>query len=148
MNSEPMDTNNLELASVPSRLIAFVIDDVLITLLVLAIFWENISASSGDLQVLLVIMNEFLWQVLFLKFIYQTFFVWYYGATVGKIVAKIRVIDYNSFGRVTFMSAVLRSMARILSEMFFYIGFVFAFFNDGKQTFHDKMGRTLVVNNG
>ncbi len=143
-----MDSNNLELAPVSSRLIAFVIDDILITLIILAIFWENISASSGDLQVLLVIMNQFLWQVLFLKFLYQTFFVWYYGATVGKIVAKIRVIDYNNFGRVTLMSAILRSMARILSEMFFYIGFVFAFFNDGKQTFHDKMGRTLVVNNG
>jgi uncharacterized RDD family membrane protein YckC len=30
--------------------------------------------------------------------------------------------------------------------MFFYIGFIFAFFNDGRQTFHDKIGRTLVVN--
>lgn len=141
-----MDTNNLELASTSSRALAFVIDDVLITLIVLAIFWENINASSGDLQVLLVIMNQFLWQVLFLKFIYQTFFVWYYGATIGKIIAKIRVIDYNNFGRVSMSSAILRSVARILSEMFFYIGFVFAFFTEGKQTFHDKMGRTLVVN--
>ena len=44
------------------------------------------------------------------------------------------------------MSSIFRSFARILSEMFFYIGFLFSLFNDGRQTFHDKIGRTLVVN--
>lgn len=85
-------------------------------------------------------------QVLVLKFLYQTFFIWYYGATVGKIVAKVRVIDYDNYSRVNLLQAALRSFARILSEMFFYIGFVFAFFNDGKQTFHDKISKTLVIN--
>lgn len=140
------ETNNLELAKLSSRAIAFVIDDLLITLIVFAIFWDSIANSGNDLTALLIIMNEAVMQVLLLKFVYQTFFVWYYGATVGKIVAKLRVIDYENYGRITLMSSVLRSAARILSEMFFYIGFVFAFFNDGKQTFHDKIAKTLVVN--
>ena len=140
------NNSNLELSSINSRLKAFVIDDILVTVIVLIIFWDSIKSSGGDIASALMVMNEFVFQVLFLKFIYQTFFVWYYGATVGKIVAKIRVIDYNHFGRVSLFQAVLRSFGRILSEMFFYIGFIFEFFNDGKQTFHDKISKTLVVN--
>ena len=146
MNKNSIDSNNLELAKISSRAIAFVIDDLLITLIIFAIFWDTIASSGSDLTALLVIMNEFVLQVLFLKFIYQTFFIWYYGATVGKIVAKIRVIDYESYGRLTLIASIMRSIARILSEMFFYIGFIFAFFGDSKQTFHDKFAKTLVVN--
>ena len=140
------NSNNLELASVRSRTFAFVIDDFLVTFVMIAMYWNEIVASSSDLGSMLMVMNSFVWQVLFLKFIYQTFFVWYYGATVGKILTKIRVIDYNHFGRVSIFTAIIRSAFRLVSEMFFYIGFIFAFFNDGRQTLHDKLGRTLVVN--
>ena len=138
--------DNLELASTRSRTLAFIIDDFLITFIMIAMYWNQIVASSSDLTSMLMIMNSFVWQVLFLKFIYQTFFVWYYGATVGKIITKIRVIDYTHLGRVSFFTAIIRSALRLTSEMFFYIGFIFAFFNEGRQTFHDKLGRTLVVN--
>lgn len=139
------NNDDLKLASISSRLKAFVIDDLLITLIVFFIFWNQISSSGDDIMAFLVLMNEFVLQILVLKFIYQAFFVWYYGATIGKIVAKIRVIDYNHYGKVSLTSSLIRSFVRIFSEMFFYIGFVFAFFNDGKQTLHDKMARTLVV---
>lgn len=140
------DVDNLELASFGSRLKAFIIDDILITLLFVALYWEKLSAYSGELMDILVIMNESVLQILLMKFIYQTFFVWYYGATVGKLVAKIRVIDYNHFGRVSLLNAFIRSFFRILSEMFFYIGFILAFFNDSRQTLQDRVGKTLVVN--
>lgn len=140
------NTNNLELASIGARTKAFIIDDVLITVIILIIFWDSIASSGNDLASVLMVMNQFVMQVLVLKFLYQTFFIWYYGATVGKIVAKVRVIDYDNYSRVNLLQAALRSFARILSEMFFYIGFVFAFFNDGKQTFHDKISKTLVIN--
>ncbi|MCP4969558.1 MAG: RDD family protein [Arcobacter sp.] len=141
-----MSNDNLELASIKSRTLAFIIDDFLITFIVIAIYWNNLLNNGNDLVSVLVIMNEFVWQILFLKFIYQSFFVWYYGATIGKIITKIRVIDFNNFGRVSIFTAMSRSILRLISEMFFYIGFILAFFTDSKQTFHDKLGRTLVVN--
>jgi uncharacterized RDD family membrane protein YckC len=140
------NTDNMELASMRSRAMAFIIDDFLITFLVLVVFWDNLASESTDLVALLTIMNEFVWPILFVKFLYQSFFVWYYGATVGKIITKIRVIDHDKLNRVSLFSAMLRSSGRIVSEMFFYIGFIIGFFNDGRQTFHDKIGRTLVVN--
>ncbi|WP_122893029.1 RDD family protein [Arcobacter peruensis] len=141
------NTDDLQLASMRSRATAFVIDDLLVTAIILIIFWNNIMAVSHDVNAMMYFMKtDLVMPLIFLKLVYQTVFVWYYGATVGKIVTKIRVIDSNNWGRVTLFSAVLRSIGRIFSEMFFYIGFLIGFFNDGRKTFHDLTGKTLVVN--
>lgn len=141
------NSSDLQLASMRSRALAFVIDDILVTVIVLIIFWDNVVSVSQDADAMMYLMKtDLVMPLILLKVIYQTFFVWYYGATVGKIITKIRIIDTNNWGRVTFFSALIRSIGRIFSEMFFYIGFLIGFFNDGKKTFHDIVGRTLVVN--
>jgi len=141
-----METKNLELASMKSRMKAFVIDDLFITLIVIIIIWDKISAANGDIMGAMVIVNEAFVQILILKFLYQTFFIWYYGATLGKFVAKIKVIDFDHFEKVSLTNAALRSFGRLISEALFYIGFLLAYYTDSKQTFHDKLGKTLVVN--
>jgi len=141
-----MNNENLQLASMPSRIIAFIIDDLLISLVFVLLFWDQITSSDGQLINMLIIISEHVIQVLLLKFVYQSFFVWYYGATIGKIVTKIKVIDYNHFGRVSLTTSLIRSMTRIFSEYIVYIGFIIGFFTDGRQTLHDKISRTLVVN--
>ncbi|MDY0365515.1 MAG: RDD family protein [Arcobacteraceae bacterium] len=146
MNSTQEDISNLKLAKFSSRLLAYVIDDILITLVILLIFWDHIVQGGEDIGASLEILNNYLFPIIVLKVAYHTFFVWYYGATLGKIVAKIRVIDYNNFGKVSFSRSLLRAIGRIVSEMFFYLGFIFAFFDKGKQTFHGKIAKTLVVN--
>jgi uncharacterized RDD family membrane protein YckC len=93
----------------------------------------------------MTIMNAAFFQIVIIKFIYQTFFVWYYGATIGKFVAKIKVIDFDHFGKVSLVNSALRSGGRIISEMVFYIGFIMAYYTDSRQTLHDKFGKTLVV---
>ena len=143
--SENINTDNLNLASIKSRIKAFIIDDLSITLIVLVILWDQVSASNGDLMVTMLIMNEAFVQIIMLKFIYQSFFIWYYGATIGKFIAKIRVIDFDSYGKVSFVNSCIRSACRILSESLFYLGFFLAYFGDSKQTFQDKLGKTLVI---
>ncbi len=144
--NQEVDIDKLQLASMWSRTIAFVIDDLSITLIVMFMLWDKIEMSNGDYMIIMDVMNSAFVQILALKFIYQTFFIWYYGATVGKIVAKIKVIDYYNFGKVSFANSVIRSAGRIISEMAMFVGFLFAFFTESKQTFHDKLGKTLVVN--
>ena len=146
MNNENIDTSKLELASTSSRIKAFVIDDLLITFVMLALLWEPITSTNGDYLAIAMIMNEAFLQIITIKIIYQSFFIWYYGATLGKMSAKIKVIDFNNFGKITFSQSVLRASGRILSESFFYLGFALAYYTDSKQTFHDKVSKTLVVN--
>jgi uncharacterized RDD family membrane protein YckC len=113
----------------------------------MVIFWESIFTLSDDSDALMNLMKvELVTPLIILKVLYHTFFVWYYGATIGKIVAKIRVIDADTWGKVSLFSSFLRAVGRIFSEMFFYIGFLISFFNDGRKTFHDISGKTLVVN--
>jgi uncharacterized RDD family membrane protein YckC len=141
------NSNNLQLASMRSRAFAFVIDDLLVTVIIMIIFWENIIALSDDMEAMMFLMKtDLVMPLIALKVTYHTFFVWYYGATIGKIIAKIRVIDVNSWERVSLFSSFLRSIGRIFSEMFFYAGFLIGFFNEGRKTFHDITGKTLVVN--
>lgn len=146
MNEINNSTNDLILSPLYKRFFAFLIDDILVSVIIFTIFWDSIANSASDMESMVNVVNGFVMPILFLKFIYQTLFIWYYGATVGKIIVKIKVIDYNTYERVALGAAILRSFGRILSEMFFYLGFLFALLNDGKQTFHDKISRTLVVN--
>ena len=141
------NSDNLQLASMRSRALGYVIDDFLVTIIIMMIFWEDIISVSQDMDALMYLLKaELAFPLIMLKVIYQTFFVWYYGATIGKIVVKIRVIDANKWGRVSIISSFLRAVGRIFSEMFFYVGFLIGFFNDGRKTFHDITGKTLVVN--
>ena len=124
------NSNNLQLASMRSRALAYIIDDLLVTLIIIMIFWESIYAISEDTEALMYLLKaELVTPLIILKIIYHTFFVWYFGATIGKIVAKIRVIDANEWGRVSIFSSFLRAVGRIFSEMFFYVGFLIGFFN-------------------
>ena len=141
-----IDINNLKLATIRQRVNAFIIDDLLVTLITIIMLWDKIYAIDGEFVRILQIMNQAFIQIIFIKIIYQTFFVWYYGATVGKIIMKLKVIDFNHFGRISFLQAFTRSAIRIFSESFFYFGFLIAYFTDSKQTLHDKFGRTLIVN--
>lgn len=144
---EQVDTSNLQLASMRSRAFAFIIDDLIVSLIIMFAYWDSIVQVGSDSNALLSLMQTtFVLPLMILKVIYQTFFVWYYGATIGKIIVKIRVIDENSWGRVSFFASFLRAVGRVISEMFFYIGFLIGFFNDGRKTFHDITGKTLVVN--
>ena len=140
-----IEVGDLQLASMRSRIKAFIIDDLSITLIVMLMLWDKITLANGDLVNIMIIMNEAFLQIVVLKFIYQTLFIWYYGATIGKIAAKIKVIDFNNYGKVSFVNSAVRSAGRIISEAFFYVGFLLAYYTDSRQTFHDKFGKTLVV---
>jgi len=143
---ENIDTSKLELASNKKRLYSFVIDDLLVTFIAMFLLWTPIQNSNGDYEQIVAIMNAAFIQIVVIKIIYQSFFIWYYGATLGKMFFKIRVIDFNHFGKITFAQSLLRSTARIFSESIFYIGFMFSFYTQSRQTLHDKIAKTLVVN--
>ncbi|MDX4065440.1 RDD family protein [Aliarcobacter skirrowii] len=139
------NSENLQLASMRSRAFAFVIDDLIVTLLISLVYWDSIVAAGNDTEAFISLLSTLVLPLLVLKIIYHTFFIWYYGQTLGKRLAKVRVIDANHWGRVTLFQSFLRAVGRVISELFYYIGFAIAFFNDGRKTFHDFTGKTLVV---
>ncbi len=87
--------------------------------------------------------------VISLRIIYQTFFVWQYGMTIGKMLSHIRVVELNdeskSITKPTFKSAILRSTFRVVSDTILYLGYLVAHFSPLNQTLHDKLANTIVV---
>ena len=65
-------------------------------------------------------------------------------ATVGKIALGLKVTDEEG-NRISFGRALGRTVAKILSALILFMGFVMAGFTDRKQALHDKIAHTLVV---
>ncbi len=135
----------LELASVQKRAFAFFIDELLLAILFLVTIYDQIAGLS-DPDAIARLVNTYTFEYLLIKIIYQTLFVYFYGATLGKIAVRIQVVDAVTLQRPIFGSALNRAVFRAISEMFFYLGFIWALYTKNRQGWHDKTARTLVVN--
>lgn len=140
-----LDDAGLELATIQKRAVAFLIDELLLASLFLFIIFDQLAGNDNQDE-MVALINSFTFEYLLIKIFYQTLFVYYYGATLGKIAMKIRVVDALTLERPIFGSALNRAVFRIISEMIFYLGFVWAFYTKNRQGWHDKTARTLVVN--
>jgi len=155
-----MNMNMPPVASTQKRMLSFVIDDLMIAFLLLAIYYEQLieiaSTLSGtmtaeSMELFQNAMQQFfvnnLLFILTLRVLYHTIFIWQNGMTLGKYFMKIRVISLKTDTQqnLTFSKSFLRALLRIVSEVVFYLGFLLAFFLPLNQTLHDKLSHSVVV---
>ncbi len=145
---EQLDTliqrERLELASLRQRAAAFGIDELLLSVLMIVILWDAM-AKAETLEAMIAVTNSFLLEYMAIKIVYHTFFTMQYGASIGKIVMKIRIIELSTLSSPGFLSAFNRSVFRVVSELFFYLGFVWAMLDPYRRSWHDRTARTLVI---
>jgi len=139
-----MERERLELASLGRRAFAFGIDELLLSVLMIVILWGPMLKAQ-TLEAMIALVNGFLLEFMAIKIAYHTFFTMQYGASIGKIVMKIRVIELSSLSNPGFLSAFNRSVFRVVSELFFYLGFVWAMLDPYRRSWHDRTARTLVI---
>lgn len=116
-----------------------------LSLILMIALWDAF-VSAQTIEALISVTNSFILEFIAMKIIYQTFFLLQYGATLGKIVAKIRVIEIATLQNPNIFVALNRAVFRVISELLFYLGFLWAMFDPSRQGWHDKTARTLVVN--
>lgn len=136
---------DLTLATINRRGVALFIDEMLLSFLLIISIWDSF-VNAGSTDEVIALTNSFLLEYMAMKIIYQTFFVMQYGATLGKIVMKIRVLEIENLQNPTFAIALNRAIFRIISELLFYLGFLWGALDPSRQTWHDKTAKTLVVN--
>ena len=139
-----LDREEMTLAPIFKRFIAFVIDNFLISVIFVIIIWNSFAKATTTTE-MIAVTNSFIMEYIILKVIYQTFFVFMYGASIGKMVMKIRIIEIRTLQKPSFWSALNRASFRILSEMIFYLGFLWGVLSPSKQAWHDLSAGTLVV---
>ena len=129
---------NIIYASNLKRFLAFFIDNIImfIILFPLIMIMSDTKSipSSQELNVL---------QIIFIPIILFMWVKWG-GATPGKKIMKIKIVDENSFGSLTGGQAILRYIGYIPSSIMF-IGFIMILFTKKKQGLHDKIAKTVVI---
>jgi len=75
---------------------------------------------------------------------YEGLLIGKYGATLGKMACKIKVVTADG-GRVSYPRAFARYFAKMLSYMVCLIGFIIAGFDSQKRALHDYICNTRVI---
>lgn len=130
--------------SFDQRLLAAVIDwflvfgVFLITALLGVIFFGN---EENRMQIALTILA-------FIPIANFFYHVWMEGAreqgTFGKQLLRIKVCDLQGL-RISRIKAFWRNLAKIISALPFFTGYLWSFFNKKQQCFHDIIAKTLVM---
>jgi len=113
------------------RLVAYLIDGLIFIPIELA------SQSVANLQLIIYIV---LW------FAYMTWMNGKFGATIGKQVMKLKIIKENG-SPINYSDALVREIASYLSAIVLFIGYLVVIGDKKKQSWHDKLAHTYVVEN-
>ena len=123
---------------------AFFIDEMLLSFLLIIALGDSFFQAK-TVEEMIILTNQFLLEFIAIKIFYQAFFVMKYGATLGKIAMKIRIVEVNTLQTPNVIVALNRSIIRIISEMMFYLGYIWGMMDPNRQAWHDKSAKTLVV---
>jgi uncharacterized RDD family membrane protein YckC len=142
---ERLYNEDITLADIKKRALALFIDEMLLSFILIIALWDSFSSAKTTEDIIMV-TNSFVLEYMLMKIFYQAFFVMQYGASLGKIALKIRVIEVETLNTPNVLVALNRAIFRVISEMFFYLGFLWGALSPSRQTWHDLTAKTLVVN--
>jgi len=136
--------NGKKIASLSKRAISMMIDDFLVSFIVILAFFDSfLNAKTFDE---IIILTDKLFMFVFLVYtLYHWIFISLYGKTIGKFLTKIYVIDIKTMDKPDFFKSLIRSIIRNFDEMFFYFGMFVAVFDIYNRALHDIAGRCIVV---
>ena len=113
--------------------------------------YDSSSTIFGMIGMMFVIMFLFLFiSIVFAAIFVLTaiYFAWFesskYMGTPGKMIMKLKVTDTGG-NRITFLTALLRFISKMVFNQVFYIGSLFILFNDKKQGLYDLLLNTYVI---
>jgi uncharacterized RDD family membrane protein YckC len=133
-------------ASFSKRVYAYSIDELLVSIIIFAAFFNQFLSTNGDIMAIIKLTNSMILYFIILKTVYHTIFIHMYGKTIGKMVARIRAVDIDTMDNPSILNSFIRALLRNIDEMFFYLGMLFALTNPFVQTLHDKLSKVVVIN--
>jgi uncharacterized RDD family membrane protein YckC len=124
-----------------SRVAALIVDNAIVTIFGLALLIA--AGFVGDGAVIIAYLAYILIAILYWPLMESS----ERQATFGKQLLGIQVTDGDG-ARLTFVHALLRNLAKIISSIPFGLGFLFAAFTARRQALHDMITKCLVVRAG
>lgn len=68
-----------------------------------------------------------------------------YSVTPGKFLARMRIVDAETGGKISTRQSIIRYAGYFVSSFAFFLGFIWIAFDKRHQGWHDKMAGTVVV---
>ena len=138
------ETDSAVYASFGSRLVASLIDGVLILLLTFPLlylfygksFFESETAATGTAGIIIQYILPLVITMIFWRS---------KGATPGKMIMKLKIVDAESMEPASTGRLVLRYVGYYVSSIVLGLGFFWVIWDKKKQGWHDKMGKTVVI---
>ncbi|MEO7296965.1 MAG: RDD family protein [Verrucomicrobiota bacterium] len=138
------------------RLGATVVDRILLYLVFFAIArmmgWPmNLRSEQTanvhrfeDLIPLLAVLAKQAGVSLTIHMIYEVLMTGKFGATLGKMIIGARIVRLDN-SKLGYKYAFYRFLGKILSDLIFYIGYIFIAFREDKRALHDLLAKTRVI---
>jgi uncharacterized RDD family membrane protein YckC len=136
-------------ASGLSRLVAYIIDHILLSAVFSMLvwrwwWWTPVIWQGGDFDFSFHVWRYHLFYGLVVLAYYALMESSPYQATLGKIALGIKVVDQNN-QRISFARALLRNLSKYLSALILGIGYIMIIFDERKQGLHDKIADTFII---
>ncbi|MBF0396615.1 MAG: RDD family protein [Desulfobacterales bacterium] len=126
------------------RLIATVIDTVIMMLItmpiLLSVYGKAYFTSKAPIKGAVDFIVSYILPAVFVIFLWK-----YKSATPGKMIIKSKIVDADTGGLPTNKQLVIRFFAYLVSSIPMGLGFIWIAFDKKKQSWHDKMAKTLVI---
>jgi len=146
----PVVPAGLHLASFARRIIGIIVDQIVITVPVFALFY-----ALGFVPKDAITEGRAVWFTVALTVLglaYETVGVWRWGRTLGKLLTRTRAVSAVDGGSLGLVRAFQRSLVPTTLSAIPQIGpflgigvYVYAFFDPLRQGVHDKAAGSIVV---
>jgi uncharacterized RDD family membrane protein YckC len=133
------------------RLIAYIIDEVLIGALsvVVVVVLAQVTSIAGENDRGLIAGLSIVGSLLIVLVLWFIYFPWCWshgGQTVGGRLLGIRVVSGEDGSPIGFGTGIVRLIGYFVCQVVLYIGFIWALFDKRKRGWHDMIAGTSVVN--
>jgi len=139
-NITSYDESRVEYAGFIIRWVAFTIDNALFAFITIMLLFLFPTFEDG---MLVGLYRTFI--TLLLIFATLVFWVKYDGATPGKKLMKIKIVNADDLETIDFKTGAKRYLGYIFSSIIFLMGFLMVAFKKRKQGLHDLFAKTVVV---
>lgn len=143
----------MEKASFLGRLLAYILDGLIMSIIGIFggfLIWALLALmgnTDSDFVVIMAIMLACMLVIVILviQFLYFGYFWSTSGQSLGMKLLDMKVVRQDG-GELSFLTAGLRgSLGYWISSLVFNLGFLWAAFDQEKETWHDKIFKTWVV---
>lgn len=143
-------SSRYEYASFGARLLALIIDVILLVIIAFVVGMVAGMLGLIDLEAMQLAQEkgeittfEVVWNIVTTIAFIAMWVVW--AGTPGKLLLKLKILDAETGNKISVVQAIIRYFMYIPSTIVLFLGFFWILFDKHKQGWHDKVAKTVVV---